>query len=323
MRLLCINTANKFEDDYFESNFKFEENNWIKTDVNLERHLRNFSSHQFDKNKSNLLNLRNREKKLIIFLENNLNNQSQIFSATMTGLKSNKRVDFTNRVIRDGINFTQIKKNKLSIYKKEIINISINLFEHFFDKKFNLDKFTSLEQFNSDKFSFLNLELIWFSFIEENKLSKNQFEFRFFESVQELLNNYSLLEDKENIYKTSNPKIKRKNFDLFEKFIKQKLKVPEAFEEILTEKRVSEVNNKILNLGKYFSKFNRNRNTSSNNISFKNSTEEPPYSIPFYKLENINVNNFLHDLLSNFPNKRYSKICLMFDKEILQIILLN
>ena len=85
MRILCINTANKFEDDYFESNFKFEENNWIKTDLSLENILGKFSSHKFDKNKSNLLNLRNREKKLIIFLENNINIQNQIFSASFTG----------------------------------------------------------------------------------------------------------------------------------------------------------------------------------------------------------------------------------------------
>ena len=325
MRRLCINTANKFEDDYFESNFKFEENNWTKTDLSLENILGKFSSHKFDKNKSNLLNLRNREKKLIIFLEDNINIQNQIFSATLTGLKSNERVDFTNRVIRDGINFTQINKNELSIYKEEIINISINLFEHFFDKNFNFDKFSSIEKFNSDQFSFVNLELIWSSFIEEKKLSKNQYEFRFFESVRELLKNYSLKEDKEKIHNNSNPKIKRKNFDLFEQFIKQKFKVPDTFEEILSEKRVSDINSKISNLGNnLFSKFNRNRNTSSNNISFKNPKEEPSkYSIPFYKLENINVNNFLHDLLSNFPNKSYSKICLMLDKDILQIVLIK
>ena len=141
MRRLCINTANKFEDDYFESNFKFEENNWIKTDLSLENILGKFSSHKFDKNKSNLLNLRNREKKLIIFLENNINIQNQIFSATLTGLKSNERVDFTNRVIRDGIVVHDGVLGSLKRFKDDVKEVKNN-----YECGLNLDQYNDIKE---------------------------------------------------------------------------------------------------------------------------------------------------------------------------------
>ena len=159
MKSVYINTASVFSSDYKSYGFFKTGSSWDSCPLSLTQVL-NKQNPNVPHFLGQLSNLGERKRICTLWISKSEQLNKFIVSCSLTGLESNKRADFSGRIIYDSINVTYSSRDEQdgsSESPDDVLAIAAKLAMSAVDFSWNLDDYADLKSFEADEFPFIDI----------------------------------------------------------------------------------------------------------------------------------------------------------------------